>query len=83
MDLSRHNENIKEGSLSSMLMAGLITKKKIHLVHCRELEKWYVVCTEMNDMSDMLLNIKILFYMILKWKLYRVSLKINVMHMLI
>ena len=51
MDLSRHNENIKEGSLSSMLMAGLITKKKIHLVHCRELEK--VICTEMNDMSDM------------------------------
>ena len=51
MDLSRHNENIKEGSLSSMLMAGLITKKKIHLVRCRELEK--VICTEMNDMSDM------------------------------
>ena len=39
MNLSRHNENIKEGSLSSMLMAGLITKKKIHLVRCRELEK--------------------------------------------
>ena len=44
MDLSRHNENIKEGSLSSMLMAGLITKKKIHLVRCRELEK--VICTK-------------------------------------
>ena len=52
MDLSRHNENIKEGSLSSMLMAGLITKKKIHLVRCRELEK--VICTEMNDISDTL-----------------------------
>ena len=66
MDLSRHNENIKEGSLSSMLMAGLITKKKIHLVRCRELEK--VICTEMNDMSDKLPNIIIHFYMISKWK---------------
>ena len=43
MDLSRHNENIKEGSLSSMLMAGLITKKKIHLVRFRVLEKLYVL----------------------------------------